>query len=96
MKCISYLSNLLFCIFSDDLPGLNAERLLGEAQEIDCIMEKFVERYFKCNPNDKTDFIRNNWGIDDRKDLPEGYLGALSSLSQSQENQNLFIMLSQM
>ncbi|KAB2047762.1 hypothetical protein ES319_A13G068900v1 [Gossypium barbadense] len=83
-------------------------RLPGEAQKIDRIMEKFAERYCKCNPNSftsadtayvlaysvimlntdarnnmvkekmtKSDFIRNNRGIDDGKDLPEEYLGAL-------------------
>lgn len=71
-------------------------------------MEKFAERYCKCNPNSftsadtayvlaysvimlntdahnstvkdkmtKADFIRNNRGIDDGKDVPEDYLGAL-------------------
>ncbi|KAJ8765103.1 hypothetical protein K2173_010586 [Erythroxylum novogranatense] len=83
-------------------------RLPGEAQKIDRIMEKFAERYCKCNPNSftsadtayvlaysvimlntdahnsmvkdkmsKADFIRNNRGIDDGKDLPEEYLGGL-------------------
>nr|KJB79753.1 hypothetical protein B456_013G065100 [Gossypium raimondii] len=83
-------------------------RLPGEAQKIDCIMEKFAERYCKCNPDSftsadtayvlaysvimlntdahnnmvkekmtKSDFIQNNRGIDDGKDLPEEYLGAL-------------------
>ncbi|XP_043712697.1 brefeldin A-inhibited guanine nucleotide-exchange protein 1-like isoform X1 [Telopea speciosissima] len=87
---------------------LRGFRLPGEAQKIDRIMEKFAERYCKCNPNSftsadtayvlaysvimlntdahnsmvkdkmlKTDFIRNNRGIDDGKDLPEEYLGAL-------------------
>ncbi|XWS54428.1 hypothetical protein CRYUN_Cryun10bG0088600 [Craigia yunnanensis] len=87
---------------------LRGFRLPGEAQKIDCIMEKFAERYCKCNPNSftsadtayvlaysvimlntdahnsmvkdkmtKSDFIRNNRGIDDGKDLPEEYLGAL-------------------
>ncbi|KAL5707271.1 Protein big1 [Ranunculus cassubicifolius] len=81
-------------------------RLPGEAQKIDRIMEKFAERYCKCNPSSfksadtayvlaysvimlntdahnsmvkdkmsKADFIRNNRGIDDGKDLPEEYLG---------------------
>ncbi|GMI74707.1 BIG1 [Hibiscus trionum] len=87
---------------------LQGFRLPGEAQKIDRIMEKFAERYCKCNPNSftsadtayvlaysvimlntdahnsmvkekmtKFDFIRNNRGIDDGKDLPEEYLGAL-------------------
>ncbi|XP_039062936.1 brefeldin A-inhibited guanine nucleotide-exchange protein 1-like isoform X2 [Hibiscus syriacus] len=87
---------------------LQGFRLPGEAQKIDRIMEKFAERYCKCNPNSftsadtayvlaysvimlntdahnsmvkekmtKSDFIRNNRGIDDGKDLPEEYLGAL-------------------
>uniref|UniRef100_A0A0E0C926 SEC7 domain-containing protein n=1 Tax=Oryza meridionalis TaxID=40149 RepID=A0A0E0C926_9ORYZ len=85
-----------------------AIRLPGEAQKIDRIMEKFAERYCKCNPNaftsadtayilaysvillntdahsimvkdkmSKADFMRNNRGIDDGKDLPEDYLSAL-------------------
>lgn len=87
---------------------LRGFRLPGEAQKIDRIMEKFAERYCKCNPSSftsadtayvlaysvimlntdahnsmvkdkmtKVDFIRNNRGIDDGKDLPEEYLGAL-------------------
>ncbi|XP_011625421.1 brefeldin A-inhibited guanine nucleotide-exchange protein 1 [Amborella trichopoda] len=87
---------------------LQGFRLPGEAQKIDRIMEKFAERYCKCNPNSftsadtayvlaysvimlntdahnnmvknkmsKADFIRNNRGIDDGKDLPEEYLGSL-------------------
>ncbi|KAL3351045.1 hypothetical protein AABB24_023442 [Solanum stoloniferum] len=87
---------------------LRGFRLPGEAQKIDRIMEKFAERFCKCNPNSftsadtayvlaysvimlntdahnsmvkdkmtKADFIRNNRGIDDGKDLPEDYLGAL-------------------
>ncbi|KAL8143690.1 hypothetical protein V2J09_016722 [Rumex salicifolius] len=87
---------------------LQGFRLPGEAQKIDRIMEKFAERYCKCNPDSfaradtayvlaysvimlntdahntmvkdkmtKADFIRNNRGIDDGKDLPEEYLGAL-------------------
>ncbi|CAH8273704.1 unnamed protein product [Arabidopsis lyrata] len=87
---------------------LRGFRLPGEAQKIDRIMEKFAERFCKCNPNSfssadtayvlaysvimlntdahnimvkekmtKADFIRNNRGIDDGKDLPEEYLGAL-------------------
>ncbi|KAE8698513.1 Brefeldin A-inhibited guanine nucleotide-exchange protein 1 [Hibiscus syriacus] len=87
---------------------LRGFRLPGEAQKIDRIIEKFAERYCKCNPNSftsadtayvlaysvimlntdahnnmvknkmtKSDFIRNNRGIDDGKDLPEEYLGAL-------------------
>ncbi|KAF8109530.1 hypothetical protein N665_0094s0002 [Sinapis alba] len=87
---------------------LRGFRLPGEAQKIDRIMEKFAERFCKCNPNSfssadtayvlaysvimlNTDahnimvkekmtrdgFIRNNRGIDDGKDLPEEYLGAL-------------------
>ncbi|KAK7349618.1 hypothetical protein VNO77_07120 [Canavalia gladiata] len=87
---------------------LQGFRLPGEAQKIDRIMEKFAERYCKCNPKafssadtayvlaysvimlntdahnpmvkDKMsadDFIRNNRGIDDGKDLPEGYLRSL-------------------
>ncbi|XP_027332157.1 brefeldin A-inhibited guanine nucleotide-exchange protein 1-like isoform X2 [Abrus precatorius] len=87
---------------------LQGFRLPGEAQKIDRIMEKFAERYCKCNPNSfssadtayvlaysvimlntdahnnmvkdkmtKADFIRNNRGIDDGKDLPEEYLGVL-------------------
>lgn len=116
---------------------LQGFRLPGEAQKIDRIMEKFAERYCKCNPktfisadtayvlaysvillntdahnpmvknkvcicsqilytevvghlvnlNDFTmywllqmspeDFIRNNRGIDDGKDLPEEYLRSL-------------------
>ncbi|KAG8070129.1 hypothetical protein GUJ93_ZPchr0006g41232 [Zizania palustris] len=87
---------------------LRGFRLPGEAQKIDRIMEKFAERYCKCNPNSftsadtayvlaysvimlntdahntmvkdkmsKSDFIRNNRGIDDGKDLPEAYLSIL-------------------
>ncbi|KAK7299778.1 hypothetical protein RJT34_10605 [Clitoria ternatea] len=87
---------------------LQGFRLPGEAQKIDRIMEKFAERYCKCNPSSfssadtayvlaysvimlntdahnnmvkdkmtKADFLRNNRGIDDGKDLPEEYLGAL-------------------
>ncbi|XP_042979270.1 brefeldin A-inhibited guanine nucleotide-exchange protein 1-like isoform X1 [Carya illinoinensis] len=87
---------------------LRGFRLPGEAQKIDRIMEKFAERYCKCNPNSftsadtayvlaysvimlntdahnnmvkdkmtKADFVRNNRGIDDGKDLPEEYLGIL-------------------
>lgn len=83
-------------------------RLPGEAQKIDRIMEKFAERYCKCNPKaftsadtayvlaysvillntdahnptvknkmSKADFFRNNRGIDDGKDIPEEFLGAL-------------------
>ncbi|KAJ6678208.1 hypothetical protein OIU85_008765, partial [Salix viminalis] len=81
---------------------LQGFRLPGEAQKIDRIMEKFAERYCKCNPKvfssadtayvlaysvillntdahkpmvknkmSADDFIRNNRGIDDGKDLPE-------------------------
>ncbi|XP_065859435.1 brefeldin A-inhibited guanine nucleotide-exchange protein 2-like [Euphorbia lathyris] len=87
---------------------LRGFRLPGEAQKIDRIMEKFSERYCKCNPKVFTsadtayvlaysvillntdshnimvknkmsadDFIRNNRGIDDGKDLPEEYLRSL-------------------
>ncbi|KAL1059975.1 hypothetical protein V6Z11_1Z137600 [Gossypium hirsutum] len=86
--------------------GLN-ETMIGcqeRHRKLDRIMEKFAERYCKCNPNSftsadtayvlaysvimlntdahnsmmtKSDFIRNNRGIDDGKDLPEEYLGAL-------------------
>lgn len=87
---------------------LRGFRLPGEAQKIDRIMEKFAERYCKCNPSSftsadtayvlaysvimlntdahnnmvkdkmtKADFIRNNRGIDDGKDLAEEYLGSL-------------------
>ncbi|XP_022147082.1 brefeldin A-inhibited guanine nucleotide-exchange protein 2-like [Momordica charantia] len=87
---------------------LKGFRLPGEAQKIDRIMEKFAERYCKCNPKAFTsadtayvlaysvillntdahnpmvknkmsaeDFIRNNRGIDDGKDLPEEYLKSL-------------------
>ncbi|XVE93040.1 hypothetical protein REPUB_Repub01dG0155800 [Reevesia pubescens] len=113
---------------------LHGFRLPGEAQKIDRIMEKFAERYCKCNPNSFTsadtayvlaysvillntdahnnmvkdkmtvsDFIRNNRGIDDGKDLPEEYLAALydqivkneikmnadSSVPQSKQANNL-------
>ncbi|XP_064973718.1 brefeldin A-inhibited guanine nucleotide-exchange protein 1-like [Musa acuminata AAA Group] len=87
---------------------LRGFRLPGEAQKIDRIMEKFAERYCKCNPSSftsadtayvlaysvimlntdahnnmvkdkmsKAEFIRNNRGIDDGKDLPEDYLSSL-------------------
>ncbi|KAF9616941.1 hypothetical protein IFM89_033011 [Coptis chinensis] len=87
---------------------LQGFRLPGEAQKIDRIMEKFAERYWKCNTKAFTsadtayvlaysvillntdahnpmvknkmspeDFIRNNRGIDDGKDLPEDYLRSL-------------------
>ncbi|KAG6502244.1 brefeldin A-inhibited guanine nucleotide-exchange protein 1-like isoform X1 [Zingiber officinale] len=87
---------------------LRGFRLPGEAQKIDRIMEKFAERYCKCNPSSfasadtayvlaysvimlntdahnnmvkdkmsKAEFIRNNRGIDDGKDLSEDYLGSL-------------------
>ncbi|KAL2337445.1 hypothetical protein Fmac_011891 [Flemingia macrophylla] len=87
---------------------LQGFRLPGEAQKIDRIMEKFAERYCKCNPKafssadtayvlaysvimlntdahnpmvknkmSADDFIRNNRGIDDGKELPEEYLRSL-------------------
>eukprot|EP00268_Persea_americana_P056052 TRINITY_DN6568_c0_g1_i4.p1 TRINITY_DN6568_c0_g1~~TRINITY_DN6568_c0_g1_i4.p1 ORF type:complete len:872 (-),score=153.33 TRINITY_DN6568_c0_g1_i4:307-2922(-) len=87
---------------------LQGFRLPGEAQKIDRIMEKFAERYCKCNSKafisadtayvlayavimlntdahnpmvknkmSPEDFIRNNRGIDDGKDLPEEYLRSL-------------------
>ncbi|CAN1805162.1 Brefeldin A-inhibited guanine nucleotide-exchange protein 1 [Linum perenne] len=70
---------------------LRGFRLPGEAQKIDRIMEKFAERYCKWgemqdmghkNPTrelqmSKADFIRNNRGIDDGKDLPEEYLSTI-------------------
>ncbi|KAK8487056.1 hypothetical protein V6N13_016274 [Hibiscus sabdariffa] len=87
---------------------LQGFRLPGEAQKIDRIMEKFAERYCKCNPKafisadtayvlaysvimlntdahnpmvknkmSADDFITNNRGIDDGKDLPEEYLRSL-------------------
>ncbi|KFK35285.1 hypothetical protein AALP_AA5G264900 [Arabis alpina] len=87
---------------------LEGFRLPGEAQKIDRIMEKFAERYCKCNPKVFTsadtayvlaysvimlntdahnpmvknkmsadDFIRNNRGIDDGKDLPADYMRSL-------------------
>ncbi|KAL8142211.1 hypothetical protein V2J09_015243 [Rumex salicifolius] len=87
---------------------LQGFRLPGEAQKIDRIMEKFSERYWKCNPKafssadtayvlsysiillntdahnpmvknkmSPEDFIRNNRGIDDGKDLSEEYIRPL-------------------
>ncbi|KAK7256643.1 hypothetical protein RIF29_30097 [Crotalaria pallida] len=87
---------------------LQGFRLPGEAQKIDRIMEKFAERYCKCNPKvfssadtayvlaysvimlntdahnpmvkskmSADDFIKNNRGIDDGKDLAEEYLRSL-------------------
>ncbi|GAB2271567.1 Brefeldin A-inhibited guanine nucleotide-exchange protein 2 [Dionaea muscipula] len=87
---------------------LQGFRLPGEAQKIDRIMEKFAERYWKCNPKafssadtayvlaysvillntdshnpmvkkkmSAEDFIKNNRGIDDGKDLPEEYMKSL-------------------
>ncbi|KAL9268921.1 Brefeldin A-inhibited guanine nucleotide-exchange protein 2-like protein [Drosera capensis] len=87
---------------------LQGFRLPGEAQKIDRIMEKFAERYCKCNPKvfssadtayvlsysvillntdahnpmvknkmSAEDFIKNNRGIDDGKDLPEEYMKSL-------------------
>ncbi|XP_074273160.1 brefeldin A-inhibited guanine nucleotide-exchange protein 2-like [Silene latifolia] len=87
---------------------LQGFRLPGEAQKIDRIMEKFAERYWKCNAKafsaadtayvlaysvimlntdahnpmvknkmSAEDFIRNNRGIDDGKDLPEEYMRSL-------------------
>ncbi|KAK7374151.1 hypothetical protein VNO80_07577 [Phaseolus coccineus] len=87
---------------------LQGFRLPGEAQKIDRIMEKFAERYCKCNPKvfssadtayvlaysvillntdahnpmvknkmSAEDFIKNNRGIDDGKDVPEEYLRSL-------------------
>ncbi|KAL5077236.1 hypothetical protein RYX36_016220 [Vicia faba] len=87
---------------------LQGFRLPGEAQKIDRIMEKFAERYCKCNQKvfssadtayvlaysvillntdahnpmvknkmSPDDFIKNNRGIDDGKDLPEEYLRSL-------------------
>ncbi|GAB4861884.1 Brefeldin A-inhibited guanine nucleotide-exchange protein 2 [Ancistrocladus abbreviatus] len=87
---------------------LQGFRLPGEAQKIDRIMEKFAERYCKCNPKafssadtayvlaysvimlntdahnpmvknkmSAEDFIRNNRGIDDGKDIPEEYMRSL-------------------
>lgn len=83
-------------------------RLPGEAQKIDRIMEKFAERYCKCNPEafssadtayvlaysvillntdahnpqvknkmSKAEFLRNNRGINDGKDIPEEFMSAL-------------------
>ncbi|MCO5583638.1 hypothetical protein L7F22_037551 [Adiantum nelumboides] len=83
-------------------------RLPGEAQKIDRIMEKFAERYCKCNPEafssadtayvlaysvillntdahnpqvknkmSKAEFLRNNRGINDGKDIPEEFMTAL-------------------
>lgn len=87
---------------------LQGFRLPGEAQKIDRVMEKFAERYCKCNPKafssadtayvlaysvimlntdahnpmvknkmSPEDFIRNNRGIDDGKDLPEEFMRSL-------------------
>ncbi|KAL4562789.1 hypothetical protein LXL04_026820 [Taraxacum kok-saghyz] len=87
---------------------LRGFRLPGEAQKIDRIMEKFAERYCKCNPKafisadtayvlaysvillntdahnpmvknkmSADDFIKNNRGIDDGKDLAPEYLKSL-------------------
>ncbi|KAE8699727.1 Brefeldin A-inhibited guanine nucleotide-exchange protein 3 [Hibiscus syriacus] len=87
---------------------LQGFRLPREAQNIDRNMEKFSERYCKCNPKafvsadtayvlaysviflntdahnpmvknkmSADDFIRNNRGVDDGKDLPEEYLRSL-------------------
>ncbi|KAJ7950995.1 Brefeldin A-inhibited guanine nucleotide-exchange protein [Quillaja saponaria] len=87
---------------------LKGFRLPGEAQKIDRIMEKFAERYCKCNQKafssadtayvlaysvimlntdahnpmvknkmSADDFIRNNRGIDDGKDLPDEYMRSL-------------------
>ncbi|RZB53660.1 Brefeldin A-inhibited guanine nucleotide-exchange protein 3 [Glycine soja] len=87
---------------------LQGFRLPGEAQKIDRIMEKFAERYCKCNPKvfssadtayvlaysvillntdahnpmvknkmSAEDFIKNNHGIDNGKDVPEEYLRSL-------------------
>ncbi|CAD6210421.1 unnamed protein product [Miscanthus lutarioriparius] len=87
---------------------LQGFRLPGEAQKIDRIMEKFAERYCKCNSKafssadtayvlaysvimlntdahnpmvknkmSPEDFIRNNRGIDDGKDLPEEFMRSL-------------------
>ncbi|KAL2892394.1 Brefeldin A-inhibited guanine nucleotide-exchange protein 2 [Bienertia sinuspersici] len=87
---------------------LQGFRLPGEAQKIDRIMEKFAERYWKCNAKafssadtayvlaysvimlntdahnpmvknkmSAEDFIRNNRGIDDGKDLSEEYMRSL-------------------
>ncbi|XP_057531802.1 brefeldin A-inhibited guanine nucleotide-exchange protein 2 [Amaranthus tricolor] len=87
---------------------LQGFRLPGEAQKIDRIMEKFAERYWKCNPKafssadtayvlaysvimlntdahnpmvknkmSAEDFIRNNRGIDDGKDLSEEFMRSL-------------------
>nr|XP_024388580.1 brefeldin A-inhibited guanine nucleotide-exchange protein 2-like isoform X2 [Physcomitrium patens] len=83
-------------------------RLPGEAQKIDRIMEKFAERFTKCNPKafssadtayvlaysvimlntdahnpmvktkmSKAEFIRNNRGIDDGRDIPEDFMSSL-------------------
>eukprot|EP00850_Spirogloea_muscicola_P010395 SM000061S19222 [mRNA] locus=s61:207593:216818:+ [translate_table: standard] len=87
---------------------LNGFRLPGEAQKIDRIVEKFAERYCRCNPSafssadtayvlgysvimlntdahnpmvknkmSKAEFIKNNRGIDNNKDLPEEFLSGL-------------------
>ncbi|KAK3285829.1 hypothetical protein CYMTET_6580 [Cymbomonas tetramitiformis] len=87
---------------------LSGFRLPGEAQKIDRLMEKFAERFCKCNPNEfksadtayvlaysvvmlntdahnpmvvkkmtKAEFLKNNRGIDDGKDVAPEYLGAL-------------------
>eukprot|EP00850_Spirogloea_muscicola_P003472 SM000014S00260 [mRNA] locus=s14:364320:373142:+ [translate_table: standard] len=87
---------------------LNGFRLPGEAQKIDRIVEKFAERYCRCNPSafssadtayvlgysvimlntdahnpmvknkmSKAEFIKNNRGIDNDKDLPEEFLSGL-------------------
>ncbi|KAF5370080.1 hypothetical protein D9758_001080 [Tetrapyrgos nigripes] len=72
---------------------LQSFRLPGESQKIDRYMLKFAERYVAGNPQTvfanagkspqvkkrmtKTDFIKNNRGINDNADLPEEFLSSI-------------------
>ena len=47
-------------------------------EDLQCIITRFIFDFLVYNHQmSKADFIKNNRGIDDGKDLPEEYLGAL-------------------
>lgn len=47
-------------------------------EDLQCIITRFIFDFLVYNHQmTKADFIKNNRGIDDGKDLPEEYLGAL-------------------
>ena len=47
---MSHLYPLRTCFLTTACLFLPSQRLPGEAQKIDRLMEKFAERYVKCNP----------------------------------------------